>query len=360
MYLEDWSNGFIESPQYVFDFMEAFQDFPIDHFMLPDTLGVMSPDEVFEALSEMVKRFPSSNFDFHPHNDYGLATANVLMAVKAGIQNIHCTVNCLGERAGNASLAEVAVALKDKMDVSLSLDEAHILKICRMVEAFSGKRMSENLPIIGADVFTQTSGIHADGDVKGSLYQSRLRPERFGRSRNYALGKMSGKASLQKNLRELDLSLTPENQQKVLQRIVELGDKKKVLTTEDLPIIIADVLETKDYDPIKLLNCSVTTGYGLESIASVRIQIKHQEHVASGFGNGGYDAFMNAMTSILEKLKLKIPKLADYEVRIPRGGFTDALTECIITWQENGKRFNTRGVNSDQVSGSRECHHENA
>ena len=108
-------------------------------------------------------------------------------------------------------------------------------------------------------------------------------------------------------------------------------------------------METGDYDPVILLNCSVTSGYGLESIASVRVKFEDREHMASGSGNGGYNAFMNAMTTILQTLKIEIPKLADYEVRIPRGGLTDALTECIITWQDSGKRFKTRGVNSDQV-----------
>ena len=152
-----------------------------------------------------------------------------------------------------------------------------------------------------------------------------------------------------KNLQDLDLNLSEKNQQKVLQRVVELGDKKKVLTVEDLPIIIADVLETRDNEPLKLLNCTVTTGYELESFASIRVKFKNQEHVASRSGNGGYDAFMNAVTAILNTLELSIPQLADYEVRIPRGGLTDALTECIITWQDHEKRFKTRGVHSDQV-----------
>jgi (R)-citramalate synthase len=349
LYLEDWSNGYANSPNYVFEFISSIRDYPIDRFMLPDTLGVMSPDEVFTSLSDMMTRFPEARFDFHPHNDYGLATSNALTAVKAGISGIHCTINCLGERAGNASLAEVVVALKDKLRIKLSVEEKHIATVSQLVETFSGKRTSDNTPIIGADVFTQTSGIHADGDVKGSLYETILSPERFGRIRNYALGKMSGKASLLKNLQNLNLNLTPENQQKVLKRVVELGDKKKEITPEDLPIIIADVLESREYDTVKILNCTVTTGYGLESIASLRVQIEEEKYVASAAGNGGYNAFMNALTIILDKQNIKMLKLLDYEIRIPRGGLTDALTECIITWDNYGKRLKTRGVNSDQV-----------
>jgi len=139
VYLEDWSNGYIDSPDYVFAHTEALSQMGIDHFMLPDTLGVMSPKEVFESLKDMTTRFPKLNFDFHPHNDYGLATANVMAAVEAGIDSIHCTVNCLGERAGNASLEQVAVVLRDKMDMKINIKEHHIVDISQMVASFSGK-----------------------------------------------------------------------------------------------------------------------------------------------------------------------------------------------------------------------------
>ena len=167
IYLEDWSNGYRDKPEYVYEMMSNLQECGICHFMLPDTLGVLAPDEVYTSLSDMITRFPGCDFDFHPHNDYGLATANAMMAVKAGIRSIHCTVNCLGERAGNVSLSQVVANLKDHMGVKLSVDESHIFRISQMVEYFSGKRIADNAPIVGADVFTQTSGIHADGDKKG-------------------------------------------------------------------------------------------------------------------------------------------------------------------------------------------------
>jgi D-citramalate synthase len=188
IYLEDWSNGYKDSPEYVYEMIEKLQDMGIAHFMLPDTLGVMSPDEVFNSLNDMVTRFPTLHFDFHPHNDYGLATANAMYAVKAGVTSIHCTMNCLGERAGNASLTEVAVVLKDKLGKIVNIDEKEIHNLSQLVENFSGKRIADNTPIVGADVFTQTSGIHADGDKKGGLYISALTPERFARRRSYALG----------------------------------------------------------------------------------------------------------------------------------------------------------------------------
>ncbi len=349
VYLEDWSNGYADSPEYVYAMMQGLADQDIEHYMLPDTLGVLTPEMVFASISDMQSRFPQANFDFHPHNDYGLATANSLMAVKAGVRSIHCTINCLGERAGNASLPEVAVALRDVMGMELYIDEAHIVRLSQMVENFSGKRISDNAPIVGADVFTQTSGIHADGDKKGGLYETRLSPERFARRRSYALGKMSGKASLQKNLERMDISLSDENTKKVLERVVELGDSKKSITSEDLPFIIAEVLESRDYDHIKLLNCSVTSGLMLESTCSIKVQLDEEVFLAAGIGNGGFDAFMDAIKKVVKKRNILVPDLLDYEVRIPKGGKTDALTECTITWWDETGTLNTRGVHSNQV-----------
>jgi D-citramalate synthase len=352
MYLEDWSNGFRDDPDYVYSLMDGMRTSGINRFLLPDTLGVMSPDEVYSSIKTMLSRYPDANFDFHPHNDYGLGTANVMAAVKAGVTGVHSTINCLGERAGNASLAEVTVALKDMMGIELSINETHIFDLSKMVENFSGKWVAANMPIVGTDVFTQTAGIHADGDQKGGLYESRLNPERFDRRRTYALGKMSGKASLTKNLEELDLSLSKENLQKVLKRIVELGDSKQSITVDDIPFIIADVLESKDYNHVKLINCSITSGLDLESTVSLQVEIGGEQHKSSGTGNGGFDAFINGINKVLEKYNYTIPKLIDYEVRIPKGGETNALTECIITWQVMGKNIKTRGVHANQVFAS--------
>ena len=349
IYLEDWSNGYQDSPDYVYEMVTKLSDVGIAHFMLPDTLGVMSPDEVFDSLSDMISRFPNLKFDFHPHNDYGLATANAMYAVKAGVSSIHCTMNCLGERAGNASLTEVAVVLKDKLGKKVNIDESEIHNLSKLVENFSGKRIADNTPIVGADVFTQTSGIHADGDKKGGLYISALTPERFARSRSYALGKMSGKASLAKNLEAMDIELDPEQQKKLLKRIVRLADQKATITADDLPFIIADLLERNDYNYVELLNCSINSGLDLESTVSIRVRVNDQIYKTSGSGNGGFDAFISAMTKVLDKDKFVFPELVDFELRIPPGGQTSAFTECIVTWEDGDDHFTTRGVNANQV-----------
>lgn len=349
LYLEDWSNGYRDNPGYVYGFMDRLLDIGVGHFMLPDTLGVMTPDQVRAAITDMGTRYPGVAFDFHPHNDYGLGTANVMAAAQAGAAAVHCTVNCLGERAGNASLAEVVVNLRDQLGLTLGIDETHLARASELVAYFSGKRVADNAPVVGADVFTQTAGIHADGDKKAALYQTRLSPERFARRRKYALGKLAGKASLAKNLERLDISLSPEDQRKVLARVVELGDSKRVITTEDLPFIIAEVLESGDFDYCELLACTFTSSLGLVSTASLKICIQGEEYSAAGSGNGGFDAFNTALAKILKKRGLALPELTDFEVRIPRGGRTDALTECIITWDDGGREVRTRGVNANQV-----------
>jgi D-citramalate synthase len=351
IYLEDWSNGYADSPEYVYNFLSALQDCGIGHFMLPDTLGVMSPSDVSAAIGDMVRRFPDLNFDFHPHNDYGLATANVMAAVSAGISSIHCTVNCLGERAGNASLAEVSVVLRDKMSMDLSINEQHIVDISQMVESFSGKFVSGNAPILGKDVFTQTAGIHADGDKKGNLYVTKLSPERFARKRTYALGKLAGKASLENNLDELGIKLNAEDQKKVLQKVIELGDAKQTITSEDLPFIIAEVLESRDSQRVVLVDCKTSSQLNGESEIQLSISIDGVTHIETGQGNGAYDAFADAVDKILLGHQgLNRPKLLDYQVHIPKGGKTNALTEASITWElENGRKMTTRGVDSNQV-----------
>ncbi|CAG9000858.1 MAG: 2-isopropylmalate synthase [Candidatus Celerinatantimonas neptuna] len=350
LYLEDWSNGYRDNPQYVYQLIEKLNNAPIEHFMLPDTLGVLTPDEVLISIGDMCQRFPNAHFDFHPHNDYGLATANAMAAVQSGAKSIHCTVNCLGERAGNASLAEVAVVLNDKLGIEVNIRESEIHGISKLVENFSGKRIAANTPIVGADVFTQTAGIHADGDRKGNLYVTELTPERFHRERRYALGKLSGKASVMKNLEILDIELDESDLERLLERIVTLGDMKEVITTEDLPFIIADTLESKQFDYLELLNCSITSGLDMFSTASLRL--KHNDLIikAAGSGNGGFDAFIDALSEPLQQFKLELPTLTDFEIRIPPGGKTNALTECFISWTcLNGQILRTRGVHSNQV-----------
>ena len=205
VYLEDWSNGIKKSPDYVFKMIDALKDCGIKRFMLPDTLGILNPLELLLFMRKMVKLYPDLHFDFHAHNDYDLAISNVLAAVLGGCRGIHTSVNGLGERAGNAPLASVQAILKDQFNAHTNIVESKLNLVSRLVENYSGIAIPPNRPITGESVFTQVAGVHADGDNKANLYCNDLLPERFGRKREYALGKNSGKANILRNLEELGL-----------------------------------------------------------------------------------------------------------------------------------------------------------
>lgn len=350
IYLEDWSNGMIHSQDYVFYMIDSLKNENIVRFMLPDTLGILSPDQTFEFCKETVDRYPSLHFDFHAHNDYDLAVANVFSAVKAGVKGLHTTINGLGERAGNAPLSSIIGVLRDLLHAETGINEFEITKASKIVETFSGIRIPVNKPLVGENVFTQTSGVHADGDSKDNLYFNNLLPERFGRKRKYALGKQSGKATIRKNLEEFGLFLNPESLAKVTQRVIELGDKKENVTTEDLPFIIADVLGNEQINyKIFIKNYSLSLSYGLKPFASVQVEIDGNLYQETSSGDGQYDAFMKTLHNIYDKLEKEFPLLTDYQVSIPPGGKTDALVETIITWDYNGKEFKTKGLDADQT-----------
>jgi len=350
IYFEDWSNGMRNSPEYMYQMLDSLKDTGIDRFMLPDTLGILNHVEAYEFCHDMMQRYPDLKFDFHAHNDYDLATANVFSAIKAGITGIHCTLNGLGERAGNVPLSSVIGVVQDHFNYEMNVDETKLYKVSKFVESFSGIRIPANKPLIGENVFTQTSGIHADGDHKDNLYFNDLLPERFGRKRQYALGKMSGKASIMKNLEDLGIELDKDEMKKITERVIELGDKKETVTKEDLPYIISDVLKSeKIVEKIKIINYSLSVAEGLRSMATLRIQILDKIYQETASGDGQYDAFMIALWRIYDRLKKDHPVLIDYVVTIPPGGKTDALVECAITWEFKGKTFKTRGLDSDQT-----------
>jgi len=350
IYFEDWSNGMLNSEDYVYFLLDSLKDEKVVRFMLPDTLGILNPFQTYELCKKMIDRYPGLHFDFHSHNDYDLAVANVFAAVRAGIKGIHTTVNGLGERAGNAPLSSVIGLLRDQLGVEAGIEEFEITKTSRMVETFSGLRIPANKPIIGENVFTQTSGVHADGDSKDNLYFNNLLPERFGRKRKYALGKQSGKATIRKNLEEFGLFLNPESLSKVTQRVIELGDKKENVTTEDLPFIISDVLGTDQIEyKILIRNYALSLSAGLKPFASVKVEIDGRIYEATSAGDGQYDAFMKAVRIIYDRLGKGFPHLTDYQVSIPPGGKTDALVETVISWEYHNKEFRTKGLDADQT-----------
>lgn len=352
VYLEDWSNGMRHSKEYVLQYLDFLQYQPIKRVLLPDTLGVLLPSESYAFVKELVQRYPQLHFDFHAHNDYDLGTANVLEAVKAGVHGIHLTVNGMGERAGNAPLASAVAVLHDYMKkVRTSVVENSLYTVSKLVETFSGVRISDNKPIVGENVFTQTAGIHADGDKKNKLYYNDLIPERFGRERKYALGKTSGKANIENNLHQLGIQLSEEDLKKVTQRVIELGDLKEVVTQADLPYILSDILDSNTIrEKVVIDNYVLTHSKNLRPSVTLQITIDGKTFEEHAQGDGQYDAFMNALMKVYSLQQLELPVLTDYAVRIPPGGHSDALCETVISWEcSNGRQFKTRGLDSDQT-----------
>jgi len=351
VYLEDWSNGMRNSPEYVYQYLDFLSTQPVKRVLLPDTLGVLTPNETFKYISEIKSRYPGIHFDFHAHNDYDLANANILEAIRAGADGLHLTVNGMGERAGNASIASAVAAINDFMpEIEININEEAIYTVSKLVETFSGIRIPSNKPIVGENVFTQTAGIHADGDSKNNLYFNDLLPERFGRKRTYALGKTSGKANIEKNLQELGLKLSDEDLKKVTQRVIELGDMKETVTREDLPYIISDVLNsTSTVDKVVVESYVLTHSKGLRPSATISVRIDGELFEENAQGDGQFDAFMKALSKVYAKKQLSLPKLIDYAVRIAPGSNSDALCETIITWETPNKKFITRGLDSDQT-----------
>ena len=351
IYLEDWSNGMRHSKEYVFQYLDFLATQPIKRILLPDTLGILIPAETREYISAIVKRYPNIHFDFHAHNDYDLGIANVLEAVNAGAKGLHLTVNGMGERAGNAPLASAIAVLNDFVPgVKTSVVEKSLYSASRLVETFSGLRIPMNKPVVGENVFTQTAGIHADGDKKKNLYFNDLMPERFGRQRKYALGKTSGKANIENNLLQLGIELSDADLKKVTQRIIELGDKKETVTQSDLPYIISDVLDSSTFEEnVRIEDYVLTNSRNLRPSATIKINIKGEMTEAHAQGDGQYDAFMNVLKKIYRKKSLELPVLTDYIVHIPPGGKSDALCETIITWRMENKEFKTHGLDSDQT-----------
>jgi (R)-citramalate synthase len=351
VYLEDWSNGMKNSPEYVLQFLDFLTKEPIERVLLPDTLGVLTPYQTYEFVHQLVQRYPNTHFDFHAHNDYDLSIANVMEAIRAGAHGLHLTVNGMGERAGNAPLASAVAVINDFYpSVKTSVVEKSLYSVSKMVESFSGFRIPVNKPVVGENVFTQTAGIHADGDNKNNLYFNDLMPERFGRTRKYALGKTSGKANIEKNLQDLGIKLSQEELKKVTAKVIELGDKKEIITVEDLRYIVSDVLNYNVAEnKVEILNYVLTNSRHLRPSATLKIKFGDQIFEENAQGDGQYDAFMNALKKVYVKKKITLPVLTDYMVRIPPGGKTDALCETIITWNINNKDVKTRGLDSDQT-----------
>jgi D-citramalate synthase len=343
VYPEDWSQGMRNSQEYVMALASCLAQLPVKRMMLADTLGVLVPEEVEKYVRLMTNRFAMA-FDFHGHNDYGLAVADSLAALRAGAGRIHVTMNGLGERAGNTNLATLVVSARDLYGVTCKVDERTLGMLSDLVAGISGVELSANAPVVGRLSAIQGCGIHADGDMKGNLYQNKLDPARFGLTRSYDLGKTAGLASIEQNCQELGIEITQEQQRALLAKVKELGDQKVAVTQADIILLLNDILSAEG-NILKLVDYEFAARKGTPPTAKLKLCRNEEQFVAYGEGDGQYDAFCNALRTVWPDM----PELVDYRIGISRRGTTEALTEATITWRSEGRLFSTRAVNSDQL-----------
>jgi (R)-citramalate synthase len=343
VYLEDWSQGMQNSEPYVMTLTDGLARLPVKRVMLCDTLGVLTPEQAGSFVLRMTERFDKP-FDFHGHNDYGLAVSNSIAAIRSGASRVHVTTNGLGERAGNTSLATLIVAALDLYEFQSNVKEQSLAMLSDLVAGISGVDYPANSPVVGYMSSIQGCGVHADGDKKGGLYQNRLDPGRFGRKRSYDLGKTAGMSSIEQNCKELGIEITPEQQRALLTKVKELGDQKVTVTQADIILLLHEILSSKE-SGVKLTDYQFTLQKGTQPTATLRLSVNDQELTASGVGDGQFDAFMNALRSI----RPDMPELVNYRIGISRKGTSGALTEVSITWSKDGSLFTTRAVNPDQL-----------
>lgn len=373
LYLEDWSQGMLATvagekgrpvpDPYVRElvaFLAGEHPSFVERLILCDTLGVLWPSQVFDFV-RCVRRWTRQSLplSFHGHNDFGLATANCLAAVRAGADTVDVTVNGLGERAGNACLHEVVEVLR-LWGRDVSIPSSELRELSEMVAVFSRRRLPPNAPIVGRDVFYNTAGIHADGDAKGNLYvPAARRPEAYGAHLTHTLGKLSGKASVRSNCRQLGLQLDDAQITELHRRVLALSESKSWVTVGDLQLLAAELLGRPDLAIFEVMLETARAGWEGATGASFftgQVRFRATVHTVSGSGDGEFNAFIQAVSALQATQSLRLPILVDYEVVIPPtpsspADSSAALTEAVITWEhpETSQRFITAGLDTNQV-----------
>jgi (R)-citramalate synthase len=358
VYLEDWSQGMAESEDYVRELLSGIKDLPIERFMLCDTLGTLSYWKTEEYVKKILEWFPGIKLDFHGHNDYGLSVANSLAAIRGGVQGIHVTINGLGERTGNAPLNEVVVNIRDHLgdNFLVGVRDDSLRSLSWTAALMTGKRVAPNKPISGKDVFSNTAGVHADGDRKGKLYEHpKLKPQRFGAQIKHPMGKLSGRANILQNLDRLGLKLSKGEVDLILKEVVRISENGRSVSMADLPYIVSIVLNRPDHVVFEVVDVESHTYNRRRPLTAITARYLDKEYQLYSQGTGGFDAFMLALHKLPRKASgVVVPRLRDFNVQIPPGSGTDALVEVIIEWEAptvNGP-FQTRGYHVDQVLAS--------
>lgn len=320
---------------------------------IPDTVGYMTPDEFGYRIRTLIENVPNSDkaiFSVHCHNDLGLAVANSLAAVENGARQVECTINGLGERAGNAALEEIVMIMKtrsDRYNIDLGIDSTKIVPTSKLVSQITGMPIQPNKAIVGANAFAHESGIHQDGMLKHKKTYEIMTPESVGwRANRMVLGKHSGRAALKARYIELGIELDDERLIVIFDRFKVLADKKKDIFDEDLMSILSDDSNV-DAERVKLISLHAASGTNDAPVAAVELEIEGVRHKATAHGDGPVDAAFQAIKSMVEPNG----KLLLYAVNAITAG-TDAQGEVTVRLQDGERIVNGQGSDTDIIVAS--------
>jgi 2-isopropylmalate synthase len=321
---------------------------------IPDTVGYTAPRESSDLIRMLLERVPGADtivFATHCHNDLGMATANALAAVEAGARQIECTINGLGERAGNTALEEVVMALKVRHDImpyTTGIDTTKIMNISRRVAAVSGFPVQFNKAIVGKNAFAHESGIHQDGMLKNAQTFEIMRPEDIGLSAsNLVMGKHSGRAALRDKLRQLGYELADNQLNDVFVRFKALADRKKEVYDDDLVALMTDTASEAAGDHLQVKFLRVICGTEAPQSADLILTVDGVDHQVTAQGDGPVDATFNAV----KKLFPHTARLALYQVHAVTEG-TDAQATVSVRLEEDGKIVTGQSSDTDTVVAS--------
>jgi len=321
---------------------------------IPDTVGYTAPAESAKIIRMLLERVPGADdiiFATHCHNDLGMATANALAAVDAGARQIECTINGLGERAGNTALEEVVMAMRVRNDIMpyrTGIDTTKIMNLSRMVATVSGFPVQYNKAIVGKNAFAHESGIHQDGMLKSADTFEIMRPEDVGLSEtNLVMGKHSGRAALRSKLADLGYELADNQLKDVFVRFKALADRKKEIFEDDLIALMRDTTSDAEHDTIQLNHLRVVCGTSGPQTAEMTLEIEGKDCTTTATGDGPVDAAFNAVKELFPH----DARLQLYQVHAVTEG-TDAQATVSVRMEENGKIVMGQSADTDTVVAS--------
>lgn len=320
---------------------------------VPDTVGYATPEEYFELIRMLIERVPNSDkaiFSTHCHDDLGLAVANSLAGVRAGARQIECTINGLGERAGNAALEEVVMAIRTRGDImpfETGIDSTHLMRASKLISTVTSFPVQYNKAIVGRNAFAHESGIHQDGVLKNAETYEIMTPESVGVSKNaLVMGKHSGRHAFREKLKDLGFSLGENALEEAFKRFKDLADRKKDVYDEDIEALVGDEILTS-HDRVKLISLSIVAGTRGPQRATIRLDIDGTERMEEADGNGPVDAVFN----VIKKLVPHEATLELYQVHAVTGG-TDAQAEVSIRLKAENGEVTGRGADPDTLVAS--------